>query len=82
MNSSQKNVFPNDRGLKCRGLKRTWSQMNGLKWIGLNSHGTVTSCYQVHALNADAHLSAALHAMLIGATGAETSLLLTAYCIE
>jgi len=40
-----------------------------------------TSCYQVHALNADAHLSAALLCTL-GATGAETSLLLTAYCIE
>jgi len=33
--------------------------------------------YQVHALNADAHLSAALLCNL-GATGAETSLLLTA----
>jgi len=39
---------------------------------------TVTSCYQVHA---DAHLSAALLCYL-GTTGAETSLLLTAYCIE
>jgi len=42
---------------------------------------TVTSCYQVHALNADAHLSAALLCNL-GATGAKISLLLTAYCIE
>jgi len=41
----------------------------------------VTSCYQVHALNADAHLSAALPCYL-GATGAETSQLLTVYCIE
>ena len=39
---------------------------------------TATSCYHVHA---DAHLSAALLSYL-GATGAETSLLLTAYCIE
>jgi len=36
---------------------------------------------QVHALNADAHLSAAL-LYYVGATGAETSLLLTVYCIE
>jgi len=41
----------------------------------------VTSCYQAHALNADAHLSAALLCYL-GATGSETSLLLTVYCIE
>jgi len=37
----------------------------------------VTSCYQVRALSAYAHLSAALLCYL-GATGAETSLLLTA----
>jgi len=42
---------------------------------------TVTSCYQVHALNADALVPAALLCYL-GATGAETSQLLTAYCIE
>jgi len=41
----------------------------------------VTSCYQVHALNVDAHLSAAM-LYYVGANGAETSLLLTAYCIE
>jgi len=43
----------------------------------------ITSCYELHALNADAHLplSAALLCYL-GATGAETSLLLTIYCIE
>jgi len=39
---------------------------------------TVISCYHIHA---DAHLSAALVCHL-DATGAETSLLLTAYCIE
>jgi len=44
-------------------------------------HPCVTSCYQVHALNPDAHLSAAL-LWYLGATGAETSLLLTVYCIE
>jgi len=38
---------------------------------------TVTSCYQVHA---DAHLSATLLCYL-GATGGETSLLLTEYCM-
>jgi len=38
----------------------------------------ITSCYQVHA---DAHLSVALLCYL-DATGAETSVLLTAYCIE
>ena len=38
---------------------------------------TVTSCYHVHA---DAHLSVAL--LYLGVTGAETSLLLTAYYIE
>jgi len=38
----------------------------------------VTSCYQVHD---DAHLSAALICYL-DATGAENSILLTAYCIE
>jgi len=38
----------------------------------------VTFCYEVHA---DAHLSAALLCYL-GATGSETSLLFTAYCIE
>jgi len=31
----------NERGLKCIGHKWRWSEMNGLKWIGLNSHGTV-----------------------------------------
>jgi len=41
----------------------------------------VKSCYEVHALNADAHLPAALLRYL-GATGVETSLLLTVYCIE
>jgi len=39
---------------------------------------TVTSCYHVQA---DAHPSAALLCYL-GATGAETSMLLTACCIE
>ena len=39
---------------------------------------TVTSCYHVHA---DAHLSAALLCYL-DATGAENSIVLTAYCIE
>jgi len=39
---------------------------------------TATSCCQVHA---DEHLSAVVLCYL-GATGAETSLLLTAYCIE
>jgi len=39
---------------------------------------TFTSCHQVHA---DAHLTVALLCYL-GATGAETSMLLTAYCIE
>jgi len=43
-----------------------------------NFKPTVTSCYHVHA---DAHLSAALLCYL-GETSAETSLLLTAYCIE
>jgi len=37
----------------------------------------VTSCYQVHALNADAYLYAALLCYL-SATGTETSLPLTA----
>ena len=38
----------------------------------------VTSCYQVNVLNADADLSAALRCATLGATVAETSLLLTA----
>jgi len=38
----------------------------------------VTSCFQVHALNADAHLSRCCFATL-GATGATTSLSLTAH---
>jgi len=41
-----------------------------------------TSCYQVHALNADAHLSSRRCYATLGATGAETSLLLTAHYIE
>jgi len=42
----------------------------------INFTPAVTSCCQVHALNADAHLSAALLCYL-GATSSETSLLLT-----
>jgi len=48
------------------------------KFCEISFAPTVTSCYQVHA---DAHLSAALLCNL-GATSAETSLMLTAYCIE
>jgi len=40
---------------------------------------TVTSCYHVHA---EAHLLSAAQLCYLDATGAETSLLLTAYCIE
>jgi len=44
-------------------------------------YACVTCCYHIHALNADAHLSAAL-LWYLGATGAENSLLLTVYCTE
>jgi len=38
MNRSKMNVVSNvvvsnERGLKCRGLKWTWSQTKGLKWM-------------------------------------------------
>ena len=46
MKKSQMNVVANEkvskeRGLECIGLKWTWSQFNGLKWIGINNLGTV-----------------------------------------
>jgi len=53
---------------------RKWTTLLGI-FCKLCFTLAVTSCYQVHALNADAHLSAALLCYL-GATGAETSLLL------
>jgi len=42
----------------------------------------VASCYLVHALNADAHTYLRRCYATLGASGTETSLLLTAYCIE
>ena len=54
-----------------------WTTLSGI-FCEKSFAPAVTSCYQVHA---DPHLSVAvLH--YLGATGAETSLLLTAYCIE
>ena len=54
-----------------------WTTLSGI-FCEKSFAPAVTSCYQVHA---DPHLSVALLHYL-GATGAETSLLLTAYCIE
>jgi len=54
-----------------------WTTLLGI-FCKISFTPTVTSCYQVLA---DAHLSAALLCNL-GPTGAEASLLLTAYCIE
>jgi len=54
-----------------------WTTLLGI-FCKINFTPAVISCYQVHA---DTHLSAALLCNL-GATGAETSLLLTAYYIE
>jgi len=56
-----------------------WSTLLGT-FCKISFTPAVTCYYQVHALNADARLSAAL--LTLGATGAETSLLLTAYCID
>ena len=49
---SQMNVVSNEcdlkwKSLKFRGLKWTWFLVNGLKWIGLNSHGTNRSWSQL-----------------------------------
>ena len=45
MNMLSNEQVSNELVSKERGLKwmvsNEWSQMNGLKWIGLNSHGTV-----------------------------------------
>jgi len=54
-----------------------WTTLLGI-FCKIRFTPTVSSCYLVHA---DAHLSAALLCYL-GATCAETSMLLTAYCIE
>jgi len=53
-----------------------WTNLFGI-FCKISFTPAITSCYQVHALNADSHLSAALLCYL-SATGAETSLLLTA----
>ena len=54
-----------------------WTTLLGI-FCKISITTAVTSCYQVHALNPDAHLSAVLLRYL-GATGTETSLLLTVY---
>jgi len=54
-----------------------WTTLLGI-FCKISFTPTVTSCYHVHS---DARLSVALLCYL-GATGAEISLLLTAYCIE
>ena len=54
-----------------------WTTLLGMFWK-ISFTPAVTSCYQVHVLNADAHLSAALLCYFLGPTGAETSLLSTA----
>jgi len=57
-----------------------WTTLLGI-FCKISFTPTVTSCYQVHALTP-------IHTFLrrcfdaFGATGSETSLLLTAYCIE
>jgi len=57
-----------------------WTTLLGI-FCKINFTPAVKSCYQVYALNDDAYLSAALLCYL-GATGAETSMLLTAHWID
>ena len=67
-----------DQSEKNSVLITKWTTLFGI-FCKISFTPAVASCCHVHALNADAHLSAVL---LCCATYAETSQLLTVYCIE